>query len=149
MLHEAPLCNGIVHDPESVSAFGAAYWALDGLNQHVVRLDFQQPHGPSFMDHSIASVRRYVTANFTAPEYSGIHGGMAIFDPSDYGLSLPGTRLLFFASTGSGEVLWMDPDSGEPARTARRSRSHLPPSSRPCRRHRRSEPAPWCPAGIR
>ena len=82
MLHESPLCNGIVHDDEANSAFGAAYFAMDGLAQHIVRLDFQQPHGPSFMDHSIANVRRFVEANFTRSrqqQASGVHGGVSLF----------------------------------------------------------------------
>ena len=29
MLHEAPDCPGIVHDPETASAYGTVFWALD------------------------------------------------------------------------------------------------------------------------
>ena len=30
MLHEAPLCMGIAHDPERSTAFGYVYWLFDG-----------------------------------------------------------------------------------------------------------------------
>ena len=67
---------------------------------------------------------------FTTPLSSLTDQKMAIFDPADYtdtgpsssqSMQLAGPRrTLFYVSTGSGEVLWLDPDSGEPARTARR-----------------------------
>ena len=63
MLHEAPACIGMAHDPEIRSAYGNVYWSFDSTgnrnNGQLVRFDFQQPHGPGSMDHSIASVRRY------------------------------------------------------------------------------------------
>ena len=61
MLHESPACIGITHDPEMVTAYGAVYWAFDttgdnsGNGGQLVMFDFQQPHGPGSMDHSIAS----------------------------------------------------------------------------------------------
>lgn len=61
MLHESPACIGITHDPEVVTAYGAVYWAFDttgdnsGNGGQLVMFDFQQPHGPGSMDHSIAS----------------------------------------------------------------------------------------------
>mmetsp|Transcript_2585 Transcript_2585/g.3841 ORF Transcript_2585/g.3841 Transcript_2585/m.3841 type:complete len:694 (+) Transcript_2585:1788-3869(+) len=64
MLHEAPSCLGIVHDPEVSTAHGTVYWAFDATGNRrrgqLVRFDFQQPHGPGSMDHSVAAVRRYV-----------------------------------------------------------------------------------------
>lgn len=60
MLHETPACIGIVHDPETVTAFGTVYWVFDSTGDrqtgHLVRYDFQQPHGPGSMDHSVAAV---------------------------------------------------------------------------------------------
>jgi len=53
MLHEAPRCPGIAHDPEPATAYGAVFWALDAHLGHVVRFDFQQPHGAGNMDHSV------------------------------------------------------------------------------------------------
>lgn len=51
MLHESPLCMGIAHDPETVTAFGNVYWLFDGLNGTLMRYDFQEPHGPGSLDH--------------------------------------------------------------------------------------------------
>ena len=83
MLHEAPSCRGIVHDPEVETAYGTVYWAFDSTGNRntgqLVRFDFQQPHGPGSMDHSIASVRRYVEVELEtteeAKEQAGVHSG--------------------------------------------------------------------------
>jgi hypothetical protein len=83
MLHEAPSCRGIVHDPEVETAYGTVYWAFDSTGNRqtgqLVRFDFQQPHGPGSMDHSVASVRRYVEVELEtteeAKEQSGVHSG--------------------------------------------------------------------------
>ena len=83
MLHESPNCRGIVHDPEVISSYGTVYWAFDatGNQQHgqLVRYDFQQPHGPGSMDHSIASVRRYpeveLESSVEATKHARIHAG--------------------------------------------------------------------------
>ena len=83
MLHEAPSCRGIVHDPETETAYGTVYWAFDATGNRrtgqLVRFDFQQPHGPGSMDHSIASVRRYVEVELETPDeaagQSGVHAG--------------------------------------------------------------------------
>ena len=86
MLHESPSCRGIVHDPELVTSYGTVYWVFDatGNNQNgqLVRYDFQQPHGPGSMDHSIASVRRYVEIELEttdeATNHAGIHAGTCL-----------------------------------------------------------------------
>jgi hypothetical protein len=83
MLHEAPSCRGIVHDPEVETAYGTVYWAFDSTGNRqtgqLVRFDFQQPHGPGSMDHSIASVRRYVEIELETTEeaagQAGVHAG--------------------------------------------------------------------------
>ena len=83
MLHEAPSCRGIVHDPEVETAYGTVYWAFDSTGNRntgqLVRFDFQQPHGPGSMDHSIASVRRYVEVELETAEeakgQAGVHAG--------------------------------------------------------------------------
>jgi len=50
MLHEAPSCVGIAHDPEVISSYGNVYWAFDATGNRekgqLVRFDFQQPYGP-------------------------------------------------------------------------------------------------------
>jgi len=109
MLHESPSCAGIVHDPETVTAYGTVYWTIDGAVGHLVRYDFQQPHGPGLMDHSVAAVRRYPEVQVVRGP-PGVHQGMVI-DASD--------RALYVASTGSGQILRVLIDTGEYARTAR------------------------------
>jgi hypothetical protein len=58
MLHEAPSCIGIVHDPETETSYGSVFWQIDGWNEELVRFDFQKPHGPGSMEHAVAAVRR-------------------------------------------------------------------------------------------
>ena len=61
MLHESPSCIGIAHDPEVETSYGTVYWAFDSTGDRkdgeLVRFDFQQPHGPGSMDHSVAAIR--------------------------------------------------------------------------------------------
>jgi len=113
MLHEAPSCIGIAHDPETTTAYGNVYWAFDATgnreNGQLVRFDFQQPHGPGSMDHSVAAVRRFpqVQLNRGPP---GVHAGMVVH---------PTTRELFIAVPGDNKILAVHADSGAYARTAR------------------------------
>eukprot|EP01052_Picozoa_sp_SAG31_P025264 SAG31_NODE_2205_length_6195_cov_4.592520_4_plen_169_part_00 len=108
MLHESPLCMGIAHDPETVTPFGNVYWVFDGLNGTLMRYDFQEPHGPGSLDHSRASVRRYVDFNLT--RVPGIPGHIAV-DPAD--------RTVYIADTGGGRVIRLNPDSGHFLRNAK------------------------------
>jgi len=118
MLHEAPSCRGIVHDPELETAYGTVYWVFDSTGNRntgqLVRFDFQQPHGPGSMDHSVASVRRYVEVELETPEEAskqdGVHTGMVVH---------PTRRELFIAVPGKNQILKVGADSGEFARTAR------------------------------
>merc|ERR1711871_1277845 len=109
MLHESPLCMGITHDPETETPFGNVYWAFDGLNSSLIRYDFQEPHGPGSLDHSIAAIRRYPEIELT--RVPGIPGHL-MMDPTE--------RVLYIADTGGGRILRMDPDSGHFIRTAKR-----------------------------
>ncbi|GMI03922.1 hypothetical protein TrLO_g6693 [Triparma laevis f. longispina] len=108
MLHEAPNCVGIVHDPERMTAYGSVFFQIDGWNEQIVRFDFQQPHGPGSMQHAVASVRRF-PENPIKPSLEH-HAGMAI-DAA--------TGLLYFSDYGGGVVRVMNSKSGENARTAR------------------------------
>ena len=113
MLHEAPGCTGIVHDPEITTAYGNVYWAFDTtgnrINGELVRFDFQQPHGPGSMDHSIAATRRYNQVKLTrGPE--GVHTGMVVH---------PTRREIYIANSGEGTVIVVSVDTGEYARVAR------------------------------
>jgi len=94
------------------------YWVFDSTgNRNVgqlVRYDFQQPHGPGSMDHSIASVRRFIEVELEtsneALEQAGVHAGMVVH---------PTTRDLYIAVPGKNHILKVDADSGQFARTAR------------------------------
>ena len=113
MLHESPACIGIVHDPETSTAYGNVYWAFDATgdreNGQLVRFDFQQPHGPGSMDHSIAAVRRYPDVKLTRGP-PGVHAGMVVH---------PVRREVYISNPGSGTVVVVGADTGTYARTAR------------------------------
>mmetsp|Transcript_16219 Transcript_16219/g.35289 ORF Transcript_16219/g.35289 Transcript_16219/m.35289 type:complete len:821 (+) Transcript_16219:836-3298(+) len=117
MLHEAPACIGITHDPEVETAYGTVYWAFDTTGDNsggagqLVRFDFSQPHGPGSMDHSIAVVRRYPEVKLYEDE-SNEHGhaGMIVH---------PTKRILYVANPGEGTVVAVHTDTGRYSRTAR------------------------------
>jgi len=114
MLHESPACIGLAHDPETETAYGNVYWAFDatgnGVNGQLVRFDFQQPHGPGSMDHSIAAVRRYPEVELTRGEGVGGHAGMVVHSTR---------REVFIANPGEGNVIVVGADTGHYARIAR------------------------------
>mmetsp|Transcript_26644 Transcript_26644/g.59196 ORF Transcript_26644/g.59196 Transcript_26644/m.59196 type:complete len:1094 (-) Transcript_26644:98-3379(-) len=113
MLHESPSCIGIAHDPEVDTAYGTVYWAFDSTGDRkdgqLVRFDFQQPHGPGSMDHSVAAIRRYPEVKLHKAE-DGVHAGMVVH---------PTRREIFISNPGDGTILAVDADSGTYARTAR------------------------------
>jgi hypothetical protein len=113
MLHEAPSCIGMAHDPEVQTTYGHVYWLFDTTgnrqNGQLVRFDFQQPHGPRSMDHSIAAVRRYVEVKLERGA-EGVHAGMVVH---------PTRREIFIAVPGSNKIIAVAADSGSFARTAR------------------------------
>lgn len=113
MLHESPGCIGIAHDPETITAYGNVYWAFDSTGNRnsgqLVRFDFQQPHGPGSMDHSIAAIRRYVEVELERGP-PGVHAGMVVH---------PTLRQLILSVPGSNKILVVGADSGQFARTAR------------------------------
>ena len=113
MLHESPSCIGIAHDPEVETAYGTVYWAFDSTGDRkqgqLVRFDFQQPHGPGSMDHSVAAIRRYPEVKLHKGD-DGVHAGMVVH---------PTRREIYIANPGDGTILAVDADSGTYARTAR------------------------------
>jgi hypothetical protein len=113
MLHESPACIGITHDPEVDTAYGNVYWAFDatgnGETGQLVRFDFQQPHGPGSMDHSVAAVRRYVEVELERGP-PGVHAGMVVH---------PTRRQVYVALPGANKILVVEADSGSFARIAR------------------------------
>jgi hypothetical protein len=111
MLHEAPRCGGIAHDPERTTPYGHVYWLFDGRDGMLMRFDFQQPHGPGSLDHSRASVRRF--PELKLKRVAGVVGHIAV-DPD------AASRAVYVADTGNGRVLRVDPDSGRFLRSAKR-----------------------------
>ena len=113
MLHESPACIGIAHDPETVTAYGNVYWAFDATGNRetgqLVRFDFQQPHGPGSMDHSVAAIRRYVEVELERGP-PGVHAGMVVHDER---------REIYIAVPGANKIIVVGADSGTFARTAR------------------------------
>ena len=96
MLHQSPLCMGIVWDS------GNAYWVFDGKNGNLVFYDFQEDHGPGGDDHSDGIVRRYTEVELERLE--DVASGMTM----NYE-----TGELFIANTGEGTIEWVDTTSGE------------------------------------
>ena len=134
MLHESPLCMGIVHDPEIFSNtcgnYGHAtvqknvFWSFDGYgkgdqviqeNQErkgmLMRYDFERDHGGcnSYLcaDHGEAEVRRYEDVILTRVPNIPSH---IAFDTK--------YRDLWIADTGGARILRVDADSGRSDRTA-------------------------------
>eukprot|EP01047_Picozoa_sp_COSAG01_P075952 COSAG01_NODE_13182_length_1624_cov_0.878689_2_plen_213_part_01 len=84
MLHEAPMCKGIAHDPETATPYSNVFWVFEGLTGMLMRFDFESPHGPGSLDHSTASVRRYPEINFTSiPPGAPSVPAHIMIDPSD------------------------------------------------------------------
>ena len=107
MLHESPLCMGIVHDagstwtnPQGVS-YQNVYWTYDAGHRQLVRFDFESDHGPGSMDHSLAAVRRYTGVELSYVE--GVPAHMALDAAS---------RELFVADPGHNRLLRVHVDSG-------------------------------------
>merc|ERR1719473_2625636 len=81
MLHESPLCMGIVHDDGANSTtdgvvYNNIYWAFGGGHRQLVRYDFESDHGPGSMEHDYASIRRYTGLELTRVE--GVPSHMAM-----------------------------------------------------------------------
>ena len=108
MLHATPNCMGIAHDPEPDTPYNNVFWVFDGLNSTLVRYDFEQPHGPGSLDHSLANARRF-PGDF-ADARPGVPGHVVV-DPE--------TRTVFVADTGGGRIVAVGADSGRFASHAR------------------------------
>jgi len=113
MLHESPLCMGLVHDAAGQSTLGGTtyrnvYWAFGGGHRQLVRYDFESDHGPGSMDHSKASVRRYTGLELTrAP---GVPSHMALDAAA---------RKLYISDSGADRIVVVDVDSGRYVRDAK------------------------------
>jgi len=115
MLHESPLCMGLVHDngvswrSESVDkTYRNVFWAFGGGHSQLVRFDFREEHGPGSMDHSIAEVRRYTGLRLSRVE--GITSQMAVDDVA---------RLMYVSDTGADRIVLVHLDTGAYSRDAK------------------------------
>jgi hypothetical protein len=117
MLHEAPQCTGIAHEPRAVTVgsvhdrselrSGRVFWYLDGLHEELVRYDLSTGHGPGILDHRTANIRRYRDVQVEHSDDGVSH--MVVHE---------GTRSLFIIRPRSGDVLRVNIDSGSFARVA-------------------------------
>ena len=112
MLHESPVCVGIVHDPETVTPWGNVYWVVasrfeptspeyspDELT--LLRYDFEKPHGVGVLDHSLANVRRY--HEVAIKRRPGVPGHIVV-DPS--------SDTVYIADTGNNRIVAVDRSTG-------------------------------------
>ncbi len=95
MLHESPLCVGIVWDQANV------YWVFDGKSGAVVRYDFREDHGQGFDDHSDGIISRFLPGSFERVAGAVAH------------LSLDReAEVLYIADAGNGRIATLDTTSG-------------------------------------
>ncbi len=119
ILHESPVCMGIVHDPESVTPWGNVYWTVatryeptapeyssDALT--LLRYDFEMPHPIGLMDHRLANVRRY--HDISVRRRPGVPSHLAV-DPY--------SSTLYIADTGNNRIIAVNRTTGSFARHAR------------------------------
>jgi len=125
MLHESPMCQGLVHDPEDYKCGSSSkhlniFWAFDGWgvdNQTtsprrgmLMRYDFERDHGGCntylCADHGEAEVRRYEDIVLTRQPDVVSH------------IAMDAHRDLWIADSGGRRLLRVDADSGRSARSA-------------------------------
>lgn len=94
MLHGSPYSMGICHEE------GNAYWVFDGYNEHIVRYDFKEDHGPGNDDHADGEVRRFT--NIEVKKDGNIPSHL-ILDKS--------TGWLYVVDNGNDRVLRLDINS--------------------------------------
>jgi hypothetical protein len=99
MSHESPYCVGIAWETANV------YWVFDGLNEALVRHDFQEDHGVGMDEHYDGIVHQLTEPSMVRVEEAPGHLVM------DHG-----SRRLYASNTGEGEVVWVDIDSGTEGR---------------------------------
>ncbi len=100
MLHGSPRSMGIAHEVDNV------YWVYDGHNDHPVRYDFVEDHGPGAADHSDGRIRRYTEIELKR------EGAI----PSHLILDKP-TGWLYMNDVGNDRVLRLNINSGSVAQT--------------------------------
>ncbi len=94
MLHGSPYSMGIAHEVDN------AYWVFDGYNEHIVRYDFKEDHGPGNSYHGDGEVLRFIDVQV---EKDGNIPSHLILDKS--------TGWLYVVDNGNDRVLRMDINS--------------------------------------
>lgn len=126
MLHQSPYGMGIAHEVDNV------YWVFDGFNEHIVRYDFVQDHGPGQADHSDGIVHRYtevqVQRDQSTNTVSRIVSSHMVLDKQ--------TGWLYIVDTGNKRILRMDINSGTQGAT-------LPFNQEPLADYRTIENVTW------
>ena len=96
MLHETPLCMGIAWETDNV------YWAFNGHDGAINRVDFQEDHDVGYDDHSDGIIGRYITGEVSRVEDVPSH---MVFDQS--------SAFLYIADTGNRAIKVLDTTSGD------------------------------------
>ena len=94
MLHQTPYCMGLAH--ESANAF----WAFNGLDGSLDRVDFHAPHVIGGEDHDDGEVHRYIAGQLLREPEVPSH---LVYDHA--------RKLVYVADTGHGRVLSVDPST--------------------------------------
>lgn len=98
MLHGSPYSMGIAAEKDNV------FWVYDGYNEHLVRYDFVDDHGPGNDDHSDARVHRYTDVKLTR---DGTYPHHMILDDASKWLYIadgPGKRIIRVDITSASRV---------------------------------------------
>lgn len=95
MQHETPLCTGIAWETDNV------YWAFDGRNETIDRVDFREDHGPGYDDHSDGVTSEYLPGEIGYEE--GVPNHME-FDQA--------TGYLYIADPVNARVMRFDTTTG-------------------------------------
>jgi hypothetical protein len=96
MLHETPYCMGLAHEADN------AYWAFNGLDGALDRVDFHSPHVIGGEDHSDGEVHRYIAGELLREPEVPSH---LAYDAA--------SGFVYVADTGHGRVLRVDPSTAK------------------------------------
>ena len=102
MLHQSPYGMGIAHES------GNVYWVFDGWNEHIVRYDFVDDHGPGQDDHSDGIVHRYqdvtVARDNSTTNVDNLVPSHMVIDKA--------TGWLYIVDNGNKRIMRLDINSG-------------------------------------
>lgn len=97
MLHESPYSMGIAYETDNV------FWVNDGLNNTVVRYDFEGDHGPGNADHSNGIIRQYSGLGLVEDPTQHVVSHL-VFDKL--------TGWLYIADTGNDRIVRLNTATG-------------------------------------